>query len=206
MCMVSRIRPSRSSLRHFVPMCHPPSRVGVQWKSSGMVCRKIALIKFSARRVSERAKAETKWALSNCTTVLLPMRSACFISTLKTADSQSFQLITYEALGLCGRGEAHKMVERGDNTVGYSLICTPCLTPSIQYGGKYVVNPSGGLEAKGHPLGATGIGMHFYITSEWGIHETPRSDHSRADAVQLRDCEYPCIFPLCTRCKLSGSH
>ena len=36
---------------------------------------------------------------------------------------------------------------------------------STQYGGKYVVNPSGGLEAKGHPLGATGLGMHFYITS-----------------------------------------
>jgi len=35
-----------------------------------------------------------------------------------------------------------------------------------QYGGKYVVNPSGGLEAKGHPLGATGLGMHFYITSK----------------------------------------
>lgn len=34
-----------------------------------------------------------------------------------------------------------------------------------QYGGKYVVNPSGGLEAKGHPLGATGLGMHFYIAS-----------------------------------------
>ncbi|KAG5646915.1 hypothetical protein DXG03_001991 [Asterophora parasitica] len=32
-----------------------------------------------------------------------------------------------------------------------------------EYGGKYVVNPSGGLEAKGHPLGATGLGMHFYI-------------------------------------------
>lgn len=35
----------------------------------------------------------------------------------------------------------------------------------LQYGGKYVVNPSGGLEAKGHPLGATGLGMHFYIMS-----------------------------------------
>lgn len=38
-----------------------------------------------------------------------------------------------------------------------------------QYGGKYVVNPSGGLEAKGHPLGATGLGMHFYITSGFSI-------------------------------------
>ena len=37
-------------------------------------------------------------------------------------------------------GEGSKLVERGDNT----------------YGGKYVVNPSGGLISKGHPLGATG--------------------------------------------------
>jgi len=37
-------------------------------------------------------------------------------------------------------GEGGKMVDRGDNT----------------YGGKYVVNPSGGLISKGHPLGATG--------------------------------------------------
>lgn len=37
--------------------------------------------------------------------------------------------------------------------------------PQQQYGGKYVINPSGGLEAKGHPLGATGLGMHFYIAS-----------------------------------------
>ncbi|KAJ3840077.1 putative thiolase [Lentinula raphanica] len=57
------------------------------------------------------------------------------------------ELIMYPALGLCGPDEAHKLVERGDNT----------------YGGKYVINPSGGLEAKGHPLGATGLGMHFYI-------------------------------------------
>ncbi|CAK5268558.1 unnamed protein product [Mycena citricolor] len=60
------------------------------------------------------------------------------------------ELITYPALGLCAEDEAHKMVERGDNT----------------YGGKYVVNPSGGLEAKGHPLGATGLGMHFYIAMQ----------------------------------------
>ncbi len=51
------------------------------------------------------------------------------------------ELITYEALGLCDEGEAGKMIEKGDNT----------------YGGKYVVNPSGGLISKGHPLGATGL-------------------------------------------------
>ncbi|PAV21734.1 thiolase [Pyrrhoderma noxium] len=60
------------------------------------------------------------------------------------------ELLMYPALGLCKLDEAHKLVERGDNT----------------YGGKYVINPSGGLEAKGHPLGATGLGMHFYITAQ----------------------------------------
>lgn len=51
------------------------------------------------------------------------------------------ELITYEGLGLCPEGGAEKFVCDGDNT----------------YGGKYVVNPSGGLLSKGHPLGATGL-------------------------------------------------
>ncbi|XP_067937880.1 sterol carrier protein 2-like [Watersipora subatra] len=58
------------------------------------------------------------------------------------------ELITYEALGLCAPGEGGKMVDRGDNT----------------YGGKYVVNPSGGLESKGHPLGATGLAQCSELT------------------------------------------
>ncbi|XP_029930973.1 sterol carrier protein 2 [Myripristis murdjan] len=51
------------------------------------------------------------------------------------------ELITYEALGLCPEGQAGELIDRGDNT----------------YGGKFVVNPSGGLISKGHPLGATGL-------------------------------------------------
>lgn len=51
------------------------------------------------------------------------------------------ELCTYEALGLCGQGKAGEAIDRGDFT----------------YGGKYVVNPSGGLISKGHPLGATGL-------------------------------------------------
>jgi acetyl-CoA acetyltransferase len=51
------------------------------------------------------------------------------------------ELLTYEALGLCGEGNAEKFVLDGDNT----------------YGGRYVTNPSGGLLCKGHPLGATGL-------------------------------------------------
>lgn len=51
------------------------------------------------------------------------------------------ELITYEALGLCQPGKAAEFIDRGDNT----------------YGGRVVVNPSGGLISKGHPLGATGL-------------------------------------------------
>lgn len=51
------------------------------------------------------------------------------------------ELISYEALGLAPEGGAEQFVWDGDNT----------------YGGKVVTNPSGGLLAKGHPLGATGL-------------------------------------------------
>ncbi|KAG6864842.1 hypothetical protein C0991_006866 [Blastosporella zonata] len=74
------------------------------------------------------------------------------------------ELMTYPALGLCAPDEAHKLVERGDNTVSQFLFSTTAeIHSSFQYGGKYVVNPSGGLEAKGNPIGATGIGMHFSV-------------------------------------------
>lgn len=46
-----------------------------------------------------------------------------------------------DALGLCEPGKAHEFVRQKQNT----------------YGGKVVVNPSGGLISKGHPLGATGL-------------------------------------------------
>jgi sterol carrier protein 2 len=51
------------------------------------------------------------------------------------------ELITYEGLGLCPEGKGGEFVDSGAQT----------------YGGKVVVNPSGGLISKGHPLGATGL-------------------------------------------------
>ena len=51
------------------------------------------------------------------------------------------ELISYEALGLCPEGKAGEFVDSGAQT----------------YGGQVVVNPSGGLISKGHPLGATGL-------------------------------------------------
>ncbi len=60
------------------------------------------------------------------------------------------ELISYEALGLCDEGCGEKLVRDGDNT----------------YGGKWVVNPSGGLLSKGHPLGATGLAQCFELTNQ----------------------------------------
>ena len=51
------------------------------------------------------------------------------------------EMITYEGLGLCPVGKGGEFVDSGAQT----------------YGGKVVVNPSGGLISKGHPLGATGL-------------------------------------------------
>jgi acetyl-CoA C-acetyltransferase len=51
------------------------------------------------------------------------------------------ELINYEDLGFCERFEAYKLIEGGETSVG----------------GRLPVNPSGGLKAKGHPPGATGV-------------------------------------------------
>lgn len=58
------------------------------------------------------------------------------------------ELLSYEALGLAPEGTAEKFVADGDNT----------------YGGRVVVNPSGGLLSKGHPLGATGLAQCSELT------------------------------------------
>jgi len=51
------------------------------------------------------------------------------------------ELLAYEDLGLCAKGEGGRFIDEGLS----------------DYGGKVVVNPSGGLLSKGHPIGATGV-------------------------------------------------
>jgi len=59
------------------------------------------------------------------------------------------ELITYEALGFAAEGEGHHLVEAEATTHG---------------GAGPVVNPSGGLISKGHPLGATGLAQCAELT------------------------------------------
>ncbi|MFD8100096.1 lipid-transfer protein [Nocardia fluminea] len=70
------------------------------------------------------------------------------------------ELLTYEALGLCAPGEGGRLVDDNATT----------------YGGQWVVNPSGGLISKGHPLGATGLAQCSELT--WQLRGT-------ADARQV---------------------
>ncbi|MFI6468861.1 lipid-transfer protein [Streptomyces sp. NPDC050516] len=71
------------------------------------------------------------------------------------------ELLTYEALGMCGAGESGKLIESGATT----------------YGGRWVVNPSGGLISKGHPLGATGLAqaaeLVWQLRGEAGARQVP---------------------------------
>ena len=58
------------------------------------------------------------------------------------------ELITYEGLGLCAPGKGGELIDSGATT----------------YGGRWVVNPSGGLISKGHPIGATGLAQCAELT------------------------------------------
>jgi acetyl-CoA acetyltransferase len=53
------------------------------------------------------------------------------------------ELLVYEQLGFCGPGEGPELLRSGHTAIG----------------GKPPVNPSGGLTARGHPVGATGLGQ-----------------------------------------------
>ena len=75
------------------------------------------------------------------------------------------ELITYEALGFAPEGEGHKLVEDEATT----------------YGGKVVVNPSGGLISKGHPLGATGLAQCSELT--WQLRG--QADKRQVDGAEV---------------------
>lgn len=63
------------------------------------------------------------------------------LDVLETHDASApAELFGYETVGLCGPGEAGALIESGKTALG----------------GRWPVNPSGGLQSRGHPIGATG--------------------------------------------------
>jgi acetyl-CoA acetyltransferase len=75
------------------------------------------------------------------------------------------ELLSYEALRLCGEGGGEQFVRDGDNT----------------YGGRVVTNPSGGLLSKGHPLGATGLAQCYELTQ----HLRGRAGERQVDGARI---------------------
>jgi acetyl-CoA C-acetyltransferase len=71
------------------------------------------------------------------------------------------ELLNYEDLGLCPEGTAGKAMEAGETRIG----------------GRIPVNPSGGLLAKGHPIGATGVAqlveLYTQLREEAGARQVP---------------------------------
>ncbi|PJE38092.1 acetyl-CoA acetyltransferase [Pseudooceanicola lipolyticus] len=76
------------------------------------------------------------------------------------------EMIEYEAMGLAERGRGGDIIRDG----------------VTQRDGKLPVNPSGGLKARGHPLGATGVSMHvmaaMQLAGEAGEMQLPKADRA----------------------------
>ncbi|WDO08647.1 Nonspecific lipid-transfer protein [Streptomyces murinus] len=149
------------------PMVHPPlTRLQCSPTSDGAAAAVVVSERFAERRaltglveIAGQAMAtdtEETFASGSCIDVVgQPLSRAAArqaydraglgiedVDVIELHDCFSVnELLTYEALGLCEPGESGKLAESGATT----------------YGGRWVVNPSGGLISKGHPLGATGL-------------------------------------------------
>ena len=83
------------------------------------------------------------------------------------------EILHYENLGLCGDGEAGRMIDEGQTSLG----------------GKIPVNVSGGLLSKGHPLGATGIANIYelctHLRGEAGARQVENARFGMAHVIGL---------------------
>ncbi|WP_144097520.1 thiolase family protein [Croceicoccus sediminis] len=81
------------------------------------------------------------------------------VSVAEVHDATAMgEIIQIENLGLCALGDGGPVSERGETTIG----------------GRVPVNPSGGLESKGHPVGATGLAQVYELTMQLRGEAGPR--------------------------------
>jgi len=81
------------------------------------------------------------------------------------------ELMIYEAMGLTAPGEGARAIEEG----------------WTEKTGKLPVNPSGGLKAKGHPIGATGVSMHVLAAMQLT---------GTAGGIQVKDADLAGVFNM----------
>ncbi len=94
------------------------------------------------------------------------------LSFVETHDCFTIaELIEYEAMGLAPRGEGARVAMSGETAMD----------------GRLPVNPSGGLKAKGHPIGATGVSMHVLSAMQLT---------GEAGGIQVKNAELGGIFNM----------
>jgi acetyl-CoA C-acetyltransferase len=81
------------------------------------------------------------------------------------------ELIEYEAMGLAPEGQGARVIAEG----------------IVNKDGKLPINPSGGLKAKGHPIGATGVSMHAIASMQLT---------GTAGDMQIKDAKLAGIFNM----------
>jgi acetyl-CoA acetyltransferase len=97
---------------------------------------------FSHRSIDEPEKAVGRLAAQQAYEIAGIGPGDIDVAEVHDASAMG-EIIQAENLGLVAPGEGGPAAERGEFTIG----------------GRVPINPSGGLESKGHPLGATGIGQ-----------------------------------------------
>lgn len=145
-----------------LPMCSPIS----DGAAAAIVCNAAGLARLGADRARAVRVAATVIRSATSRPADALERSGAHLAALAAYEAAGLgpedmdvaevhdatamgEIVEAEHLGLAGYGEAGAAAERGDFTVG----------------GRMPINPSGGLECKGHPIGATGLGqIHELVT------------------------------------------
>jgi acetyl-CoA C-acetyltransferase len=81
------------------------------------------------------------------------------------------ELIEYEAMGLASEGQGARVIAEG----------------AVNKDGALPINPSGGLKAKGHPIGATGVSMHALASMQLS---------GTAGGMQVKDATLGGVFNM----------
>jgi acetyl-CoA acyltransferase len=163
-----------------LPMCAPIS----DGAAAAVVCSKEALGRFSASRAvkvhacelgtgSERAPDQFDQHVCRLTSQRAYNKAGVGPGDMSVAelhDASAFAEIQHtENLGFCDFGEGGPLVESG----------------ATRLGGRIPVNPSGGLESKGHPIGATGLAqiceLGFQVRGECGDRQVDDVDFAIAE-------------------------
>lgn len=144
-----------------VPMCSPVS----DGAAAAIVCRRSALHRFQGRRAvkvmacvlasgSDRPAEDLDRHITRLAAQRAYERAGVDPSDVSVAEVHDAtavgEVIQSENLGLCEMGLGGVAAEAGDTTLG----------------GRIPINPSGGLECKGHPIGATGLAQVFELVSQ----------------------------------------